>query len=544
LKLVAMRLPCRPRLLANPLVALLGSVVTLGACDGCKEHKPYTPYTLGTTATTTGALDAGADDRVDAAAEVDAAAPFVVVAGAAAPGDGKTWPLAAGQVRAPAGLAFTTGLVVDVDGDGKSDLFAWARSADGLRGELWFAHGSSPATAAMVAALPSQLGGEGCTPSARLEQIGAHTITLDHTLTCAEPTSPAPPLEQATRWLAVVDFAEQDGVRRPPELRLELRLKSAPAGETLLARLEARDEDADGREDLVARLSLEPSDSEERKPSALLRFFDRPAGLARDPSEPEASLLRTAEALAGRARRAKTAPSVIAEAHALRRLREALCGAAETRLVQTSAGPIHCGPARSLEAALLAQGLAALALGDWAGALGAAALLDAEKGEAWRRRDLDKALAKAIPARAATVVHRVEARPASGRSLRFDVDDTLIVRTLDGAVRVFGASYEESDPREEDPLPPPATPTASIEPTPSAPATTSTPPTPPMPTATSPDGKTTVTETPRGLLVTTAGRPLAHLLTGSDAARAAQCAPANGGERLACVIDGAAVILR
>jgi hypothetical protein len=42
----------------------------------------------------------------------------------------------------------------------------------------------------------------------------------------------------------------------------------------------------------------------------------------------------------------------------------------------------------------------------------------------------------------------------------------------------------------------------------------------------------------------TVGTKLPRLLTGSDAMRAKQCAPADRGERLACVIDGVAVLLK
>jgi hypothetical protein len=517
-------------------IVSLGLLVALGGCDGCESRKPYTPYTLGTAASSTALGSTDADLAASTSAAPKTEAPFVVVTGAAAPGDGKAWSLATGRVAAPPERVFTTGLVLDVDGDEKPDLLAWARSPEGRRGELWFARGSAPASAEIVAALPPELSGEGCTSSVRLQQIGAHVVALDVAPACAEPPLPSPP-DGVPRWLAVVDFSQHDRTRSVPEVRLELRVKSPPPGETLSARLETRDEDQDGRDDVLAWLSLGLSDGEAHSATALLRFFDRPAGLARDPSEPEASLSKAAQALAGRARRAKTAGDAFAEAHSLRRLHEALCGRKEAALVTSSAGSNHCGAARSIEAALSAQGFAALTLEDWAGAVEAAALLDAEKGEAWRRRDLDKAIAKAIPAADATLVHPIEARPAGERSLRFDVDNTLIVRTLDGAVRVYGASYEESDPREEDPLAAPST-------WPPAPSALPTPRSPPMPSATSPDKKTTVTETPRGLLVVTVGTKLPRLLTGSDAMRAKQCAPADRGERLACVIDGVAVLLK
>src|SRR5580692_8334156 len=139
------------------LPPLLAALAALPACDGCHAGKPYTPYTL------SDPPPASAAAAASAPAEAGAPGPaFTALPGVPAPGDGSTWPLAGGAAQPPAGHTFVTGLVLDADGDGKDDLLAWSRSPDGLRGELWFAPGSAPATGRAVASLPADVAVPGC----------------------------------------------------------------------------------------------------------------------------------------------------------------------------------------------------------------------------------------------------------------------------------------------------------------------------------------------------------------------------------------------
>ncbi len=268
-----------------------------------------------------------------------------------APGDGKTWPpLEGGAAELTGGArAFAEGLVFDADGDGKPDLIAWSRAPDGLRGEVWFAPGKAPAGGRILAALPGDLAAPGCTLRASLTRIGPSAVAFDFDPRC--PTRALSPI-RATRWIAVFRLGAA------PELGLEIRLGAPADGESLSVALDGRDRDGDGRGDLTATLTLDgaprplPAGGQAK---ATLAFFDRPAGLSRDPSEPEASLKTLTLALVADGRKKTTAPHLPAAAAAARRLWTLLCEEAGKPLVTTSAGPVHCPDVHLLEDAAIAE---------------------------------------------------------------------------------------------------------------------------------------------------------------------------------------------
>src|SRR5579862_8771156 len=155
-------------------------LAALPACDGCHTSKPYTPYTL--TDPPPASASAAASSPADAGAAPGPA--FAALPGIPPPGDGSTWPLAGGAAQPPSGHTFVTGLVLDVDGDGKDDLLAWSRAPDGLRGELWLAPGRDPAAGRAVATLPGDVAVPGCGAGVTLSQIGPRMIALDYEPRC------------------------------------------------------------------------------------------------------------------------------------------------------------------------------------------------------------------------------------------------------------------------------------------------------------------------------------------------------------------------
>src|SRR5262249_8337306 len=123
------------RLVARALVCAAPGLLAMAPGCHCHDAKPYTPYKLGD-----GPAQASASGTSPQVATSADAGAFAAIEGAAAPGDGKSWPLGGEiTVAAPVGRTFGTGLVFDANGDGKPDLVAWAKSGDGLRGELVFA---------------------------------------------------------------------------------------------------------------------------------------------------------------------------------------------------------------------------------------------------------------------------------------------------------------------------------------------------------------------------------------------------------------------
>ncbi len=440
----------RPRAL-SPRFVLLGALLSLvsGGCDSCHGGKPYTPYTLSDgpsaapAASSAAAISSGAAAPIDAGSPADAAAPpsFAVVAGTTPPGDGKSWPIDGDVVAtAPIGRTFAAGLVLDMDGDGKRDLLAWSRAPDGLRGELSFAPGSNVASARTLAAMPEGLASPGCSVVTQLSQVGPRTLVLDVAPRCGGAR------DKAIRWIAVLRLV--DGAA--PELGLELRLGAPMDGEALQVAVDARDRDGDGRADVLATISLtgapHPLPSVGAQASASLAFFDRPAGLSRDPSEPEASFKAIAASLIADGRRKTTAARIPGASLALRRLHALLCEEGGKAVITTSAGPVRCGEARVLEDAGMAEVEAALNLGEPLAALAARARLESM---GVHRKDVDTLVAKSIPTVSAKAVHKTAAAPAIEPSpafspLAWDNGGDLLVHTGDKVIRVDHSAFAEA----------------------------------------------------------------------------------------------------
>lgn len=435
--------------------ALLG---LLPACDGCHGSKPYTPYTLADAPSAPGSASAAPASSADG---VDAGPAFAVIAATPAPGDGTRWPLEGGAVEAPPGHVFAQGLVADVDGDGKPDLLAWSRGPDGLRGELWFAPGSNPGGGRIVAALPADLAVSGCSATATLSQIGPRTALFDF-----EPRCPGRVRERAARWIAVVRLAAS------PEIGLELRLGAPADGESLQVAADGRDRDGDGRGDVTLTITLTGA-ARPLPPGgsavAALAFFDRPAGLSRDPTEPEASFKALGAALVADGRKKTTAPRIPAAALAARRLHALLCDDGGKPIITTTAGPTRCGDVRLVEESTIAEIEASLNLGDPAAAFSALSRLDAIGPH---RKDVDALVTRQVPSipgkRVRTTVASpyVQAAPTYG-PVAFNAAGDVLVRTRDRVVRVDGASFEEA-PADAAPV----WPGRLVWPTPEAPAWT------------------------------------------------------------------------
>lgn len=448
----------------TPLTAPSALAVLAAGCDGCSGSKPYTPYTLtdappiptgGAEADaalggggSAGALDGGPPD---AAAQAPS---FTPILAEAAPGDGKTWTSGAElDVKAPAGRAFTLGLLLDVNRDKDRDLIAWAQAPDGLRGELRYAPGGAPGSDRTIAALPGDLSAQGCSPRTWLAQVGPRTVAFDFAPQC-------PAGRKATRWVALIRLGDQQAAAaKGPELGLEIRVGAPPSGESIDIAVDGSDRDADGRDDISAKITLSGglrpfSGAVGPYPtmppmSAVVAFFDRPTGFSRDPSEPAASLAAATFGMIGDAKKKDTAGRVAPAALQLRRLRAAICDEGGKALVTTSAGPILCGEGRDIEDAAMAEATAAATKGDPARALAAIGRLDARPslGDA-RKREIIKVLGKVAPIVAFQLAHRTAVAPkpeAPGWSpLAFEQSGDLLVRTAEGVTRVDHATFAEA----------------------------------------------------------------------------------------------------
>ncbi len=450
----------------GPRVALASfglAIASVGAgCDGCHRDRPYTPFRIG-------ADDAGGGVASAHPTQPDAGAgtlPPAISAVATTPaGDGRAWALAPGRtVAAPAGRTFTRGIVIDADGDGTADLLAFAHTLEGDDGSLFFASGAekdAPPVEIVGGPPPAPAPGI-CKVHASMSQVGSRTVLLD----VARPCGPQP-----GRWLTLVRLADPGPKPVRPTVALEVAVRPTDAPIDLA--VEAADRDGDGRDDPSVTATLggaPPPFPAAPAAKAAVRFLDRPAGLARDPSEPEASMAALAAKLVDDARRKATAKDVAAAAAQLRRLHAALCAEdGEAPVTFSAAGRLTCGPARSLEEATFAEGLAGITLGEPLRAAGALARLEARApaGEAGagkgsgRRRELEKLLAKATPTVTGKEIFHSAATPDASMTgapawipLAFEASGDLLVRTTGGVTRVRTAGgFTEEDAPETRPWP-------------------------------------------------------------------------------------------
>ncbi len=451
------RLRTPPSLLPLPLIFVLG-------CEGCPDRKPYTPYTITDkpSASSDAGSDAGPPSQESDSGSPDAPAvapPFAPIPAKTADGDGSSWTFGepALTVKAPAGRQFSLGLVIDADGDAVQDLIAWAKSPDGLRGELVFVAGREPAQIKTVFALPSDISAKGCDYRASLAQIGTRALAFDFGV-----NGPCASKQSASRFVAIIRFGKQGGDAQPkqPELAMEMRVASLPTGEQIAIAVETPDLDADGRDDIRARFTL----SGTHKPfggavgpypsvpntSASIAFFDRPAGFSRDPSEPEASMGQNAASLMVSAKKKDSAPSVFSAAHQARRLHALLCAQRAHTAVSTSAGPVECGAARSLEDTAIAEAQAAFTLGDPIRAFAAVARFDGLPSPSdAHKRDMANLIARYAPKTKASLVHRAQAlprtfAPPSYAPLSFDAGGDLLIASEGAFMRVDRGTLAES----------------------------------------------------------------------------------------------------
>ena len=433
--------------LAHPARTAAISIVlagALGCSRGCSRDRPYTPY----------AIDGAPSSRENGVNAPDAsfalhplgddAGGFVHVVGQRPDLPGGAFRIeGATQIAPPPGEAFVLVLAADLDEDGVRDAVAWVSSTDPLAGRLLFykggAAGAAPSPPKPIAALPSgAIGQPGCAPEPALEQVGPHTAAVSLHASC----NPTPPPTRKARWVAVA------APSREPALREELFFADPPAGERLGLELDASDIDGDGRDDLVARVSVEgapPPFEPGPRASADLRWLDRPTGLSRDPDEPESSLRRAATAELGRASKKADALSVPASVRQIGKLYAWICSDSGEPLVSVSSGGIRCGPSRALEDAAAAAVRAALALGDLPRAIAAYEHIGWRPATTTkqRRAELEKAIVKAAPLRAPSVIRVFATAPDFDPSgapgwgpLTFTPGGDLLVRTKTGLAMV------------------------------------------------------------------------------------------------------------
>ena len=428
--------------MSRRLVVAIVTLQLLG-CKGCRNDHPYVPYTIEEDGapTTTAAEDDDAE-ALPAPHEISATQ---------APAHATRWTLAGVSIAAPPGMVFELGIARDFDGDGSTDVVALVRHDDKDQElgslVLYKANAGGMLVPTTIAPSPSFAAPavSTCEPKRKLSAIGHHSVWVELGLQCNPATKE--PLREVMVW----------ALRAQPREHFSALVADPPGAPKLSLLVDAPDLDNDGLDDVLVRVAVEGGDAPFEplpRAEAKLRFFDRPAGMSRDPDDPDGSLRAVASTLAVRAAKAKDAPQVLAQARAVRVLWSALCADGQSpRLVKVLGASLTCGPSRALEEAGLAEARAHAVLGDALGAvtsLDAAQLAPATKTPS-RTKDAEAWINQIAPSTQATQVRAIAAVAQSSRAsgpawgaLAFEPSGKLIVRTAAGAGRVDPDNGDET----------------------------------------------------------------------------------------------------
>jgi hypothetical protein len=406
-----------PRTQPIGVALALALASALGGCaKSCRNEHPYVPYAVGDAPSVTGADAGGAPPPV--AIVLDAGAIAAEPALVAPPG-ATSWTVEGLTLRATEGRELVLAIVRDFDGDGTKDALALARPTEGGPAEVVAYLGDRPPR--LIAVAPPPRSDAGCAPVARLAKVGPRSAFAEVGARCTQGAG--------ARTLFVVRLGWD------PSLAFEAQIADPYGAPSLGLDVDGADRDGDGLDDVALHVTIEggsPPFEPGPKLAAKLAFFDRPAGLSRDPDEPEASLRAIAAQAAARAGKPKDAPTVPPIAAQMRALYRAMCQEGGTpRITRGRAGtPIPCGAGKALDEAGLAEVRAFASTGDPLRAVVAADRFDPARAP----RGLEGALAQAAPivqdasARVLLVKAAPRGRHPEWGPLAFDAQGKLLVR--------------------------------------------------------------------------------------------------------------------
>lgn len=428
--------------------SLIFSVALLSGCERLdKTHRPYTPFGSATPETTVPAVASGGQPSVENSPE------FRPAVSVSPPGEGKTWKVSEVSANAPAGYRFVTGLVGDFSesGEESGDLVAWLSSDEHAADELWLF--PEVGGGRRIFQVPGFVSTDPqCAPKRALTHLGPGVVLIDATAEC-----PGRHLARAAnRALAVL------APGRPTAKLLVLGMAADAPGETLKATTHFKDLDEDARGDVAVEFSLHAGDPATAQ-SAQFTWFDRAAGLAKDPREPRQSFDKLASLEVVRAPGANTSKAVPARAANARRLYGALCAeGGAPRVFAEDATPLSCGDlARALGQLVQAEVLAALKQERPRDAVAALDRLGwfGETLDPKTREALETELYKSVELRRGVHLTRTSLHPlpASGyprySPLRFETSGALLVLGEESVTRRFPDGTVEDVTEEFDPWP-------------------------------------------------------------------------------------------
>lgn len=423
------------------------ATLALAGCHGCRNDHPFVPYSIDGGTGTPAAPGADAAQ----AQPPEGGAAFARQSGTPAPADAKTWTVDGLALTAPDGATFRQALVLDLDGDAQPDALALveerAEPAGTLRPGLVLYRGGSSGVAAPLR-LPLQVTSldPRCARVEKLTRVGKRSAAVEIGEACLPGVSPVSPTRE------VMLLAWSGSLRT----RLDLAVVDPPNAPALAFDLDGADADGDGLDDVTVRVSLEGGGPpfEPRPPvHATFRWFDRPAGMSRQPGEPEASFHAMAAVGAQRAAKPKEAATGLAVVQAGKVLFQAVCDESAGRRVTPvpPGAPLACEAGRALEELGLAEARAYVSLGD---VLDAIAAVDAAGNPpairtAAKTTEATGWVTQLAPVVTATSLRAISALPLLGPdamawgAMRFEPSGSVLVRSTAGVVRVDPVQGDE-----------------------------------------------------------------------------------------------------
>jgi len=361
-----------------------------------------------------------------------------------------------GAITAPAGRVIDHLLEAELTEKGKSDVLAWVRSPDGTTGELvgyTATREGGPLIAKILAQLPSSFAGSpNCKVSSDLRQIGHRTVAISVRQACADSPDTA-----SNEWIAAVSPA------RNPAVAYQLTMVGGPYDGLFEAVVDAVDRDGDGLDDLQIRFRIKPSskvyeEAATENINASVRYFNRPAGFSKDPSEPASSFATMAQR-AEKMAKGKDRDAVRPLARAVRQLYQGLCMEGGQPRVSVMGGKLECGAKASILRVTAAEIEAAIGAKDIFGAVGAFERL-LTQGAGPKEIDAARSMIdKAVPPRDVQA-YQLPFHPSmnpngtSKSPLAFDSEGTLLIRTDMSAMRFDPKQRIALEDPESGPLPP------------------------------------------------------------------------------------------
>jgi hypothetical protein len=244
-------------------------------------------------------------------------------------------------------------------------------------------------------------------------------------------------IDKVVEWIAAVVPV------RDPAVRLSLLIDQPSGGQRLDVGLDALDRDGDRFDDLTLALRLVGTkafdESASEDVSVGLRYFDRPAGLSRDPDEPSASFSALAQRLirvAKGAQRGGVGPA----ARSVRQIHGMLCGESGHSRVRISGASLQCGAAGALIRTSTAELEAYMGAKDVLSAVGALARLQSQGAgtkdiEAAIKRIEEIAPKKKVQAYQLPFSPKFNTDGSSWGPLAFHEDGSLLIRTDSSVMR-------------------------------------------------------------------------------------------------------------